>query len=125
MIPETRVPKVDLEDREKDYILKAEMPGFKRDDIEIEVEENSVAITGNVGWKYSERAQVYICRERDCESFYRLVSLPEEINATEVTATLSDGLLEVILPKKAPKNPQLKIKIKNSTQEIADILSSL
>ena len=110
-IPETRVPKVDLEDREKDYILKAEMPGFKKDDIEIEIKGNSVVITGRVGWKYSEKAQAYICKERACESFYRMVSLPEEINATNVTATLSDGLLEVTLPKKAPKQKR-KVSVK-------------
>jgi HSP20 family molecular chaperone IbpA len=47
IIPETRVPAIDLEDREKDYILKAEMPGFKKEDIEIEVQEDSIAITGS------------------------------------------------------------------------------
>ena len=50
-MPETRVPAVDLEEREKDYLLKAEMPGLKREDIEIEVQSSSVAITGKVGWK--------------------------------------------------------------------------
>jgi HSP20 family molecular chaperone IbpA len=53
LFPETRIPAVDLEDREKDYILKAEMPGFKKEDIEIEVKEDSVEITGKVGWKYA------------------------------------------------------------------------
>jgi len=110
-IPETRVPKIDLEDREKDYVLKAEMPGFTKDDIEIEVQGNSVAITGRVGWKYSEKAQAYICKERACESFYRMISLPEEINAADVTATLSEGLLEVTLPKKAPKQKR-KVSVK-------------
>jgi HSP20 family molecular chaperone IbpA len=42
VIPETRVPLMDLEDRGEDYMLKAEMPGFKKDEIEIEVQENSV-----------------------------------------------------------------------------------
>lgn len=103
LMPETRVPAVDLEDREKDYLLKAEMPGFKKEDIEIEVQDDSVAVTGRVGWKYDKKAQAYICKERACESFYREVQLPQEIKADDVTACLSDGVLELTLPKKAPK----------------------
>jgi HSP20 family protein len=103
LIPETRVPAVDLEDREKDYLLKAEMPGFKKEDIEIEVQDDSIVITGNVGWKYDKKAQDYICKERACQSFYREVELPEKIKADEVSANLSDGVLEITLPKKALK----------------------
>ena len=111
LLPETRVPAVDLEDREKDYLLKAEMPGFKKEDIEIEVKEDSVEITGKVGWKYDKKAQAYICKERACESFYRMVQLPEEIKVDEVAANLSEGVLEVTLPKKAPKQKR-KVAIK-------------
>lgn len=111
MLPETRVPAVDLEDREKDYLLKAEMPGFKKEDIEIEVQDDSIAISGKVGWKYDKKAQAYICRERACESFYRMVQLPEGIKVDDVKANLSDGVLEVTLPKKAPKQKK-KITVK-------------
>jgi len=103
VIPETRVPLVDLEDRAKDYILKAEMPGFKKEDIEIEVQEDSVEITGRVGWKYDKKAKGYICKERACESFYRIIQLPEEIKTDDVKANLTEGVLEIELPKKTPK----------------------
>jgi HSP20 family protein len=111
LLPETRVPAVDLEDRGKDYLLKAEMPGFKKEDVEIEVQDDSVAITGKVGWKYDEKAEAYICKERACKSFYRTVELPEEIKVNEVAANLSEGVLEITLPKKAPKQKR-KIVIK-------------
>ena len=94
---------MDLEDRGEDYMLKAEMPGFKKDEIEIEVQENSVEITGRVGWKYDKKAKGYICKERACESFYRIVQLPEEIKTDDVKANLSEGVLEIVLPKKSPK----------------------
>ncbi len=110
-MPETRVPVVDLEDREKDYLLKAEMPGFKKEDIEIEVQDNLVVIAGEVGWKYDKKEHEYVCKERACKSFYRVVDLPEEIKADEVTANLSEGVLEVLLPKKAPKQKR-KVSIK-------------
>jgi len=111
LMPETRVPMADLEDREKDYLLKVEMPGFKKEDIEIEAQYDAVTITGRVGWKYDNKAQAYICKERACESFYRTVQLPEEINADDVTAKLSEGILELTLPKKAPKKKR-KVTIK-------------
>jgi HSP20 family protein len=111
MMAETRVPLVDLEDRGTDFILKAEMPGFKKEDIEIDVQEDSVEVTGNVGWKYDKKAKDYICKERACETFYRSVQLPEEIKTDEVKAILTDGVLEVVLPKKAPKKTR-KVQIK-------------
>jgi HSP20 family protein len=111
LIPETRVPAVDLEDREKEYLLKAEMPGFKKEDIEIEVQDDSIAITGTAGWKYDKKGQLYICKERACKTFYRRVELPEEIKVDNVAATLSEGVLEVTLPKKAPKKKR-KVAVK-------------
>jgi HSP20 family protein len=111
LLPETRVPAVDLEDREKDYLLKAEMPGVKKEDIAVEVKDDSVEITGVAGWKYDKKEQAYICKERACESFYRMVGLPEEIKVDDVTANLSDGVLEITLPKKAPKQKR-KVAIK-------------
>ena len=103
IIPQVRVPATDLEDNEKDYVVRAEMPGFKKEDIKIEVQENSVAITGYAGWKYDEKGKLYVCKERACETFYREIELPEEITLEDVTANLADGVLEIGLPKKAPK----------------------
>jgi HSP20 family protein len=110
IMPETRVPAVDLEDREKDYLLKAEMPGFKKENIEIEVEDNFVAITGEVGWKYDKKEHEYLCKERACKTFYRIVDLPEDIKVDEVTANLTEGVLEITLPKKMPKQKR-KVKV--------------
>ncbi|MGD0644213.1 MAG: Hsp20/alpha crystallin family protein [Candidatus Bathyarchaeia archaeon] len=110
LMPETRVPAMDLEDREKDYLLKAEMPGFKKENIEIEVQDNFVVITGEVGWKYDKKEHEYLCKERACKTFYRTVELPEEIKADEVTANLTEGVLEITLPKKIPKQKR-KVKV--------------
>lgn len=110
LMPETRVPAVDLEDREKDYLLKAEMPGFRKGDIEIDVRDNEVVITGQVGWKYDKKERDYICKERACKTFYREVDLPEEIKVDEVSANLTEGVLEITLPKKTPKQKR-KVKV--------------
>ena len=103
IFPGIRVPLIDLEDRGKDFVLKAEMPGFKKEEIEIEVQEDAVEITGRVGWKYDKKAKGFVCKERACESFNRIVQLPEEVKTDAVTAHLTDGILEIVLPKKTPK----------------------
>jgi HSP20 family protein len=100
LVPEMRVPAVDLEDRGKDFLLKVEMPGFKKEDINIEVAYDSLTITGEVGWKYDTESSEYLCKERACKTFYRRVILPEEIRVDEVVASLKEGVLEIIVPKK-------------------------
>ena len=75
------------------------------------MQDNLEEIAGEVGWKYDKKEHEYVCKERACKSFYRVVDLPEEIKADEVTANLSEGVLEVVLPKKAPKRKR-KVTIK-------------
>ncbi|HUK85794.1 MAG TPA: Hsp20/alpha crystallin family protein [Candidatus Acidoferrum sp.] len=110
LMPETRVPTMDLEDRGKDFLIKAEMPGFKKENIEIDVQDNFVVITGEAGWKYDKKEHEYLCKERACKTFYRTIDLPEEIKVDDVTANLTDGILEISLPKKIPKEKR-KVKV--------------
>ena len=110
LMPEIRVPAMDLEDRGKDFLLKAEMPGFKKEDIEIDVQDISVVISGEAGWKYDKKEHEYICKERACKTFYRTVDLPEEIKVDDVTANLTEGVLQITLPKKMPKQKR-KVKV--------------
>jgi HSP20 family protein len=107
---ETRIPYADLEDRGKDYMLTLEMPGFKKDDIDIQVTDNSVEVNGRTGYKYDKKTRKYICIERECESFYRRMELPEEIKTDKIVANLKEGILEIVLPKKTPKT-EVKKKI--------------
>ncbi len=107
----TRMPYVDLEDRGNDYLLTAEMPGFKKDDVEINVTDNSVEISASAKWKYDDKAKNYVRRERASESFYRRIEVPEPIKADMVEASIKEGVLEVTLPKKVPKQKK-KIQVK-------------
>lgn len=108
---EVRTPAVDLQDREKDFVLRAEMPGFKKDEVEISIQEDGVEISAASGWQYDKEEDTYICKERACKSFYRYVDLPEEIKVDDVSANLAEGILEVTLPKKTPKPQKQKRKV--------------
>ena len=96
-------PQVDLEDRGKDFLLTAEMPGFKKEDIEIKVQDDSVEIIGESGWRHEDKTKKYVVKERGSESFYRMIRVPEEIKSDAVEACLKDGVMEIVLPKKTPK----------------------
>jgi HSP20 family protein len=109
IMPETRVPAMDLQSREKDFLIQLEMPGFKKSDIELEVEHKSIEITGQVDWEYDEKQNEYLTKERACKTFYRMVELPEEIKVDEVTASLNEGVLIVVAPRKTEHGQKRKV----------------
>ena len=102
------VPRVDLEDRGKDFLLTAELPGFKKEDIDLEITRDGVEIKAATGWKQDVERKSYVHKERGSRSVYRSIRLPEEVKTELAEATLKDGVLEVVLPKKAPK-PKKKL----------------
>ncbi len=105
MIPfkEAMTPSADLEDRGKDYRLTVDLPGFNKEDVEVEVQEDSVMIRAQKIQTEEEKKKNYVRKERIGRSFYRRMPLPEMINADEAKANLTNGTLEITLPKKAPK----------------------
>ncbi len=104
-------PMMDLTDRDSDYLLTVEVPGFKKEDVEILVGDRAVDIRASTNQKREEKTQEYLRRERAASSFHRRVDLPEEIVADEAEAKLNNGILELVLPKKAPK-PKKRIVVK-------------
>jgi HSP20 family protein len=108
---ETTIPYIDLEDKGNHFVLSAEAPGFKKDEIDINICGNSVEISGCKEATVDETKKSYVRKERMSESFYRTVTLPEEIKYEEVSADLKDGVLEIVLPKKNPKQRK-KVNIK-------------
>jgi HSP20 family protein len=97
-----------------DFVLRAEMPGFKKNEVEINVQEDAVEISGVSGWKYDKKEESYICKERACNSCYRFVEVPEAVKVDDVNANLSDGVLEITLPKKTlrPQKQKRKVQVK-------------
>ena len=108
---ETRMPAVDLEDRGDRYMMIVEVPGFKNDEIEINVWDSAVEISGCRETKQDEETKGYVRKERSSESFYRRMALPEEVKVDDAQANLQNGILELTLPKKVPKKKK-KVPIK-------------
>jgi HSP20 family protein len=108
---ETRMPAIDLEDKGDRYVLTADVPGFKKDEVEINVWDGQVEICGTKETKRGTERKGYVRRERSSESFYRQMVLPEEVKVDEAEANLQNGILELVLPKKVPKKKK-KVQIK-------------
>lgn len=102
---EIRLPSVDLEDKENEFILTADIPGFTKEDIEINVTDNSVELQAvkKEAKEQQNKERNYIRHERASEVYYRQIMLPEEVRSDEAKASLKDGILHVTLPKKVPK----------------------
>jgi HSP20 family protein len=91
-------PDIDVYQRNNELVVKADLPGMKKDDIKIDLTENSLTIQGERRAEHEEERQgVYRC-ERSYGSFHRLVPLPEGAITEQAKATFRDGVLEVTMP---------------------------
>jgi len=100
----TWVPAVDIEETEDSWILEAELPGAKSDDIDIEAHDNEIQITGEIVEK--ERAGIVRRRTRRVGLFEYRVTLPGPIDPDSINASLDDGILRVTVPKPEQAHPR-------------------
>jgi HSP20 family protein len=94
--------KVDVEENDKTYVVKAEIPGVKKEDIDIQIDGNVVSISAESKRekKVEEKGKV-IRSERYYGAMLRSFSLANDVDQAEATAKYTDGILELTLPKKA------------------------
>jgi HSP20 family protein len=96
---EGRSPKVDVINRDNEVLVKAELPGVKKDDVNIQVTENSVTIRATTKHEKTEEKGEYCRRELSSGEFVRSVSLPADVDGAKAKASFKDGLLELTIPK--------------------------
>ena len=111
---EMRTPPIDIADLGDHYEMRLEMPGIPKNDINIEVTQNTIEVSAQHQENKEEKEKNWLRRERSSMSFYRALELPEELKTDSVDAELRDGILTVKLPKVEPKpeDKPKKIKIK-------------
>lgn len=103
---ELRLPKVDVIDRDEEVVLRAEIPGVDKRDLDVSVSGNAVTIKGETRREEKEEKGDYHRCEISRGSFSRTVGLPAEVDASQAKASFKDGVLELILPKKAEAKRQ-------------------
>ena len=108
-----RVPAVDVEETEKEFIIKAEMPGFNENNVKITVDKHVLHITGEVDESEKDKdGKRYLIKERRHSSFERSFSLPEGLDESAISASFENGILTVTLPKTPEEQPKrIEVKI--------------
>jgi HSP20 family protein len=100
-------PPVDIREEEKAFVVNAELPGTKAEDVQVEVERGVLTIRGERKFTADENTQKQYRRvERYYGAFERSFSLPSEVDADSVEAKLENGVLEVRVPKRATPSPK-------------------
>src|SRR3989442_1023352 len=109
------LPPVDIEEEGDRVVLRAEIPGVSRDDIDVSVENGTLTLRGEKKQERKIEAENAHRLERFYGSFSRSFVLPTRINAERIKATYKDGVLEVVLPKAEEARPK-KIKVQGAAE---------
>lgn len=90
---------MDLIESDDSYQVKMELPGMSKQGINIEINGQVLAVSGERSAEKAEEGKTFLIRERETSAFRREVTLPKRVNANAVDATYEDGVLIVTLPK--------------------------
>ncbi|RUM30355.1 MAG: Hsp20/alpha crystallin family protein [Aquifex sp.] len=96
---ETLVPPVEIYETDKDVVIKMDLPGVKKEDIEITVKENAVHVKAERKEEKEEKTENVIRAERFYGVIERVIPLPVEVNPEKAEAKYEDGVLEIRIPK--------------------------
>lgn len=102
------VPAVNIKENEKDFELELAIPGFKKDDFNVEVDENILTISSEIKSENETKKSNYTRREFSYTSFKRAFTLPETIDEAKINANYEAGILRLTLPKKEEALPKPK-----------------
>lgn len=109
----TWAPQVETFRRDNNLIVRADLPGLTKDDVNIEVDDDVLIVTGERSDETRDERDDFYRTERTYGRFFRAIQLPEGIEAEKIDATFKDGVLEVTIPAPkitTPKNRQIKIR---------------
>ncbi|MGH7258453.1 MAG: Hsp20/alpha crystallin family protein [Nitrospiraceae bacterium] len=105
-------PTVDISETEAEYLIKAELPEVKKEDVKITVEDGVLTIQGERRRETEEKAKKFHRVERSYGRFVRTFTLPDSVDETGVKAVYTDGVLNLRLPKSEKAKPkQIEVKV--------------
>lgn len=102
MVPwaaEGAIPPIDVYEQDSSVVVKANLPGLKRDDIEVTATEDSISISGEFKREETAKEGGFFRRERQMGKFFRTIPMPSPISPDQVKASFKDGVLEITAPK--------------------------
>ncbi len=108
---EAWAPRVDVYEKDNNIIIEAEIPGAKKEDIEVKIKDNNLIIKGEVKKEEEKKEENFYRSERFYGHFERVIPLPAEVKVEEAQAEIQDGVLKIVLPK-ATAEKEVKIELK-------------
>jgi len=110
---DTFAPATDIEETDKEYALTFELPGMKKDDIKVSVEDGVLTVSGEKKEKKEEKNKNLVRTEIQSGSFSRSFTLPKSVDVSNISADYKDGILTVTLQKREEAKPkQIEVKVK-------------
>ena len=107
-----RIPALDVYEEKDSVVVKAEIPGMKKEDVEVNLAGETLTIKGEKKEDKEVKEDDYYRRERSYGSFLRSVGLPCEVKSDEIKASFKDGVLEIRMPKtEEAKKKSISVKI--------------
>jgi len=100
------IPAFDVKETPDSYLFKADLPGFREGDVEINVTGNRLTITGKREEEQEQEQGNFFLAERSYGSFTRTFTIPEGVNSDQVRADLKDGVLSLVAPKSEESQPK-------------------
>jgi HSP20 family protein len=99
-------PRVDLAETEDAYFIQADVPGLKKDDIEINYQDGTLTVRGERTFDETSENRKFVRVERSYGRFYRAFTLPKSVNESDIQATFEDGVLTIEVPKAEETKPR-------------------
>jgi HSP20 family protein len=99
------IPPMDLTEDEQQFVLRADLPGVERGDVDIEVKDDVLTISGERRSEHEDKGEGFYRMERSFGRFSRSIDLPSGVEAGAVSADFENGVLEVRIPKPAQAQP--------------------
>jgi len=108
----TRTPAIEIYEEKDDVVVKAELPGMTREDLELNISDNLLTIKGEKKKEEEVKEKGYYYSERSYGGFTRTVEIPKDVQTDKVRASFKDGVLEIRIPKtEEAKRKEVKIKV--------------
>jgi HSP20 family protein len=99
------LPAMDLVETEDHFVLRADLPGLSEGDVNVELEDNVLTISGERKSEHEEKKEGFVRVERAFGTFRRSLTLPEGVDGDAIEASFNNGVLEIRIPKPEERKP--------------------
>jgi HSP20 family protein len=108
----TRLPLIDVTDKGNQYVLHVELPGFDKDDVDVELNKDVLTLKAEKKAESEDQSKTYLYRERSYTAFSRTIFFPEEVDPLKVEGAMDMGILTLTVLKREPRPEERMTKLK-------------